>query len=88
MGNTKIFENNFGIEVLDNLSKFPLDVDTLDKEYYKLVADNITNANLTPNNVRVSRYYIQKLFHFMLMEKDILRLPFNLQDYMRQNTIG
>ena len=57
-------KNNFGIEVLDNLSKFPLDVDTLDKEYYKLVADNITNANLTPNNVRVSRYYIQKIVPF------------------------
>lgn len=60
----KFLKNNFGIEVLDNLSKFPLDVDTLDKEYYKLVADNITNANLTPNNVRVSRYYIQKIVPF------------------------
>lgn len=60
----KFLKNNFGIEVLDNLSKFPLDMDTLDKEYYKLVADNITNANLTPNNVRVSRYYIQKIVPF------------------------
>ena len=28
----KFLKNNFGIEVLDNLSKFPLDMDTLDKE--------------------------------------------------------
>ena len=63
-------------------------MDTLDKEYYKLVADNITNANLTPNNEESQDTIFKKLFHFMLMEKDILRLPFNLQDYMRQNTIG
>lgn len=84
----KFLKMNFGIEVLDNLSKFPLDMDTLDEEYYELVASNIASADLTPKIVRVSRYYIQKQFHFLLMEKDILRLRFNLQDYMQQNTIG
>lgn len=57
---------NFGIEVLDNLSKFPLDMDTLDEEYYELVAANISSADMIPNNVRVSRYYIQKTVPFFV----------------------
>lgn len=57
---------NFGIKVLDNLSKFPLDMDTLDEEYYELVAANIASADLIPKNVRVSRYYIQKIVPFFV----------------------
>lgn len=57
---------NFKIQVLDNLSKFPLDMDTLDEEYYELVAVNIASADLTPKNVRVSRYYIQKTVPFFV----------------------
>lgn len=57
-------KRNFDMKVLDNLSKFPLDMDTLDEEYYELVASNIEKADLTPNNVRVSRYYIQKIVPF------------------------
>lgn len=66
MGNKKILKMNFGIEVLDNLSKFPLDMDTLDEEYYELVASNIASADLTPKIVRVSRYYIQKTVPFFV----------------------
>lgn len=62
----KFLKMNFGIEVLDNLSKFPLDMDTLDEEYYELVAANIASADLTPKNVRVSRYYIQKTVPFFV----------------------
>lgn len=59
-------KNNFDIKVLENLSKFPLDMDTLDKEYYGLVADEIKRADLTPKNVRVSRYYIQRTTSFFV----------------------
>ena len=55
---------NFEMRVLDNLSKFPLDMDTLDKEYYESVADKIVNTDLAPKNVRDSRYYIQKIVPF------------------------
>ena len=57
---------NFSMEVLCNLSKFPLDTDTLDQRYYELVAVNIEKANLMPSNVRISRYYIQKIVPFFV----------------------
>lgn len=84
----RFLKRDFDIEVLKTLSDFPLNMDTLDTEYYELVASIIERTDLTPRNVRVSRYYIQKIVPFLLAEKDILRLRFSLPDYMRQNTIG
>ena len=60
MGNKKFFEKDFEIEVLNNLSKFPLDMDTLDEEYYELVAANIASADLIPKNVRVYKILYSK----------------------------
>ena len=62
----KFLKNTFDIDVLDNLSNFPLDMDTLDEEYYGLVADSILKTDLVANNVRVSRYYIQKIIPFFV----------------------
>lgn len=62
----KFLKDNFDIEELGNLSKFPLNMDRLDEEYYKLVARNIENEDLTPINVRVSRYYIKKINPFFV----------------------
>lgn len=62
----KFLKDNFDIEELGNLSKFPLNMDRLDEEYYKLVARNIDNEDLTPINVRVSRYYIKKINPFFV----------------------
>lgn len=62
----RFLKNNFNIWVLDNLSKFPLDMDKLDEEYYKLVAMSIESSDLTPINVRTSRYYIQKTVPFFV----------------------
>jgi hypothetical protein len=59
-------KRDFGVNVLDNLSKFPLNMDTLDSEYYELVADIISETDLTPRNVRISRYYIQKEIPFFV----------------------
>lgn len=60
----RFLKRDFGIEVLKNLSDFPLNMDTLDAEYYELVAGIIERTDLTPRNVRVSRYYIQKIVPF------------------------
>lgn len=57
---------NFSMDVLCNLSKYPLDTDTLDQRYYELVALNIEKANLMSSNVRISRYYIQKIVPFFV----------------------
>ena len=62
----RFLKEDFDIEVLDNLSKFPLSMDTLDAEYYELVAGIIAKTDLTPRNVRTSRYYIQKIVPFFV----------------------
>lgn len=59
-------KKDFHIEVLDTISKFPLDMDTLDAEYYESVAGIIAEIDLTPKNVRTSRYYIQKMVPFFV----------------------
>lgn len=60
----RFLKRDFDIEVLKTLSDFPLNMDTLDTEYYELVASIIERTDLTPRNVRVSRYYIQKIVPF------------------------
>jgi hypothetical protein len=62
----KFLKRDFDINVLDNLEKFPLDLDSVDSKYYEMVADQIENTDLTPRNVRVSRYYIQRIIPFKL----------------------
>ena len=62
----RFLKRDFGIKVLENLENFPLDLDTVDLEYYEMVADSIENMDLTPKNVRVSRYYIQRISPFFV----------------------
>lgn len=62
----RFLKKDFDIVVLNNLSKFPLNMDTLDEEYYELVAGIIAKTDLTPRNVRTSRYYIQKIIPFFV----------------------
>ena len=52
--------------ILENLEKCPLDLDTVDSEYYEKVAKQIENIDLTKRNVRVSRYYVHKITPFFV----------------------
>ncbi|MCM1223621.1 MAG: ATP-dependent RecD-like DNA helicase [Lachnospiraceae bacterium] len=56
----------YGYEILENLEKFPLTIDEVDKEYYDLVAKAINNYKFKPNYLRQSRYYIQKKTPFYI----------------------
>ncbi len=62
----RFLNKEYKIAVLENLEKFPLDLDTVDFEYYEEVAKNIENMDLAPTNVRVSRYYVQKIIPFFV----------------------
>lgn len=62
----RFLKNNFRIAVLENLETFPLHIDTLDTEYYEMVAASIAKVNLSPRNLRTSRYYIQKKTPFFI----------------------
>lgn len=62
----KYLKNNAGMDVLENLEKFPLHTDNLDTEYYKMVADSIADVDLSPTGVMSSIYYIQKKTPFFV----------------------
>lgn len=62
----RFLKNNFNIDVLENLEVFPLYTDTLDTEYYEMVASSIATVDLSPKNPNISRYYIQKKIPFFV----------------------
>lgn len=62
----RFMRENYNKSILENLEKFPLDLDTADAEYYEKVAKQIENIDLKPKNVRVSRYYVQKITPFFV----------------------
>ena len=62
----RFLKTNFNIAVLKNLEMFPLNTDTLDVEYYEMVASSICAIDLSPKAVRTSRYYIQKKTPFFV----------------------
>lgn len=62
----KFMRDNYGMSILYNLEKFPIKVDELDKEYYKLVALAVNSADLRPRAVCVSRFYVQKKVPFFV----------------------
>lgn len=62
----RFLKNNFNIAVLKNLEIFPLNTDTLDTEYYEMVAFSICAIDLSPKAPRTSRYYIQKKTPFFV----------------------
>ncbi|WP_077611609.1 ATP-dependent DNA helicase [Clostridium sp. Marseille-P2415] len=62
----RFLENNFNIAVLGNLEAFPLHTDTLDAEYYEMIASSMAVIDLSPKNLRTSRYYIQKKTPFFV----------------------
>ena len=62
----RFLKSNFNLAVLNNLEVFPLYMDTLDVEYYEMVASNICAIDLSPKAVSTSRYYIQKKTPFFV----------------------
>mgnify|MGYP005760262787 CR=1 FL=1 len=62
----RFLKTNFNIAVLGNLEIFPLNTDTLDVEYYEMVASSICAIDLSPKAPRTSRYYIQKKIPFFV----------------------
>lgn len=56
----------YGLSVLHNLEKFPLNTDKLDDQYYELVANAIKSINLVPQKLGGSRFYIIKKTPFFV----------------------
>lgn len=62
----RYLKTSHNIDVLENLERFPLHADTLDAEYYEMVASSIATIDLSLMSVRASRYYIQKKVPFFV----------------------
>lgn len=73
---TKILlRKEFNMEVLFNLSKFPLNTDETLQEYYDRIADKVEN-HVFPVTSRADRYYIQKIKPFFANEKIYYEITF------------
>ena len=59
-------KKEYGISVLHNLEKFPLNTDKLDEEYYELVANAVSSVNISPRKLCGSRFYIIKKTPFFV----------------------
>ena len=56
---------NYNKSILENLEKFPLDLDTVDSEYYEKVAKQIENIDL--NDLKVlKKYNYDNLINYLL----------------------
>lgn len=62
----KSLKKDNGINILRNLEKFPLHIEELDRQYYKLVADAVNSIDYRPNLVGTSRFYVQKKTPFFI----------------------
>lgn len=56
----------YGMSVLQNLEKFPLNTDKLDDEYYECVANAIKAMNFVPQQLEGSRFYVIKKTPFFV----------------------
>lgn len=59
-------QKEYGMFVLKNLEKFPLNMDKLDEEYYELVAKAVNSVNISPQKLCGSRFYITKKTPFFV----------------------
>lgn len=59
-------KKDFGLDVLRNLEKFPLQTDKLDEDYYKMVATAIESHELRSQKLSESRFYIIKTTPFFV----------------------
>ena len=62
----KYLKKNYNYSILQNLEKFPLDLDEVDTQYYELVATAISEIRLNPNPLTTSKYYVQKSTPFFV----------------------
>ena len=62
----RFLQHKFNISVLENLEEFPLCTDTLDTEYFEMVASSICSIDLSPRLLSSTRYYIQKKTPFFV----------------------
>lgn len=75
----KHLKNKHNMDVLHNLSKFPLDTDTELSEYYLKIAEKVDCPSPTSKKVSFNeRYYIRKIKPFFVNENIYYELTFTM----------
>lgn len=74
----EFLKDNFDMCVLENLEKFPLNLDTLDAEYYEVVANSIEGIDYPTLGFRDSRYNIQNEIPFFVNGKRYFEITLQL----------
>lgn len=70
--------DTYGLEVLQNLSDFPLDTDTELSDYYKQIVERIENRSPHSSGVNFTeRYYIQKVKPFFVNQHIYYEVTFS-----------
>jgi len=70
-------KTRFGIDVLANLSRFPLNTDRSQQEYYKNIAEKLMHRkNRTDTSPLKDRYYIHKIKPFFVNQRVFYEVTF------------
>lgn len=78
----KIFlNNNYNLQVLQNIEDFPLNLDTTFSDYYQKISTKISSIPLSPIYLDYKdRYYIQKVKPIFLNQKIYYEITFTIAD--------
>lgn len=71
----KILLNKYGINILENLEKFPLNTDFFLQEYYSKISQQIEAVG-TSDDIDSERYYIQTIKPFFVNQKPFYEITF------------
>lgn len=72
----KIMLQGYGIEILQNIDKFPLRTDASFQEYYGKIAEKIEENSIETNELDNEKYYIQKIKPFFIKQKIFYEITF------------
>ena len=62
----EFLNKEYGMSILHNLEKFPLNTDKLDEEYYELVANAVKTVKMAHQKLAGSRFYIIRKVPFFM----------------------
>ena len=79
----------YSLDILENLNKFPLDIDKNTQEYYEKIAERVDNDRNNPTNN--DRYYIHKIKPFFVNQRiyyEVTFIPTNGRSNKSDRTIA
>ena len=76
----RFLKKEYGIYILSNLEKIPLEKDELDSKYYEAVANAISSTNISCQKLSNSRFYITKKKPFFVENEIYYEITLQLAD--------